>query len=362
MPSLDEHFGALGGVAPPDEWPELGERGPRQSTGSIGIARRLAVAALALAVAAGGLVLAVRAFHADRRPRQPAGSVGNGLIAFSRGGPDAGLYAMNADGTAVTRLTSDPSDTGAAWSPDGSRIAFVRFDDDARSLFLMDADGTHLSRITGPPPLVDPSDEAPAWSPDGATIAFGRGGREPGDETGDEDIYTMSPDGTNVLRLTHAPLIESEPSWSPDGSRIAFVGYDLAAGGKPPSPVRLYVMRANGAGVTQVGPQDVDAPAWSPDGSEIAFVDTESGAIVTVSPDGSGERRILDVAELVGGVHLVYDLTWSPDGTKLAFAAGPDDTDTHIYVVNRDGTGVRRLTDDPAPDASPTWQPVPLGG
>jgi hypothetical protein len=58
-------------------------------------------------------------------------------------------------------------------------------------------------------------------------------------------------------------------------------------------------------------------------------------------------------------VHLVYGATWSPDGTQIAFMAGPDSTDTHVYVVSRDGSGVRQVTDGPAPDAEPAWQSLP---
>jgi hypothetical protein len=90
-------------------------------------------------------------------------------------------------------------------------------------------------------------------------------------------------------------------------------------------------------------------------------VDTETGSIMALRPDGTPPRRILDVAQLVGGVHLVYDVAWSPDGTKLAFMAGPDSVDTHIYVVNRDGSDATQMTDHRAPDSSPAWQPVPVG-
>jgi TolB protein len=349
MPSLDEHFRALSKVRPPQSWPELGAapRGlpARPPSGPV---RRLAVAVLALAVAAGGLVFAVRAFRTERPSPRPGSTAQNGQIAFSREGREPGLYVMNPDGTGVRPL-SDAVDTGAAWSPDGSRIAFVGgFDEEDISIYVMRADGTDVRRVTDGGSLVDGEDLGPSWSPDGMRIAFARGG----------DIFTVNADGTGLVRLTEGPVVEYEPAWSPDGSRIAFEGYDLASGGEPPSSVRLYVMNSDGTNITELGPRNVQGPAWSPDGTEIAYVDTRTGSIMAIRPDGTEPRQILDAAALVGGVHLVYDVAWSPDGTKLAFMAGPDSEDTHIYVVNRDGSDVRRLTNDRAPDYSPAWQPM----
>jgi Tol biopolymer transport system component len=350
MPKLEDHFLALTKIRPPDDWPALGERAPVPPTPlPTPLGRRLTAAALALAVAAGGAVFAARAFRADGPPQQPAAPFENGLIAFSRWGPEGGLYVVNPDGTQVRRLTSEKVDTSPAWSPDGSKIAFVRgFWDPDAGIYVMHADGSDLHRITDGGWGDDQPEIGPAWSPDGTRIAFAEEGRN-------TDIYTISPDGTGLARLTDAPVMEYQPAWSPDASRIAFVGYDMAAGGNPPSSVRLYVMNADGTGVTELGPENVDGPSWSPDGSEIAYADTESGSIMAIRPDGSGQRRIVDVAELVGGVHLVFGIAWSPDGTKLAFSAGPANTDTHIYVVNRDGTALTQLTDDRAPDAGPAW-------
>jgi hypothetical protein len=121
-------------------------------------------------------------------------------------------------------------------------------------------------------------------------------------------------------------------------------------------------MNADGTDMEALGPENVEGPSWSPDGTEIAFVDTETGSIMAIHPDGTALRRIIDAAELVGGVHLVYGATWSPDGTQIAFMAGPESTDTHVYVVSRDGSDVRQVTDGPAPDAEPTWQSVPAPG
>ncbi len=358
MPDLLDHFEALTRVRPPEAWPDLGEREPRLAAPGAGPRRRIAVAALALLVAAAGFVVAIRAFHAGPRSTTLSPPIRNGLIAFSRGGAVAGLYVMNPDGTGVTRLASERGDTGPAWSPDGSRIAFVRFGGAAPGIYVMNADGTGLRRITDGGPGIDGTDVGPAWSPDGTRIAFAREGRPAGADTGNTDIYVANSDGADVVRLTRDPVMEYSPAWSPDGSRIAFVGYDLAAGGRPPSSMRLFVMNADGTGVRALGPENVDRPAWSPDGSDIAFVDTQTGWIMAIHPDGTGLRRVVDAARLVGGVHLVSGATWSPDGTRIAFTAGPDATDTHIYLVDRDGSGVRQLTDGPAPDDSPAWQAV----
>ena len=226
----------------------------------------------------------------------------------------------------------------------------------------MNADGSGARRITDGGPDVDGTDLGPAWSPDGSRIAFAREGRPAKAATGNTDIYVVNADGTDVVRLTDDPMMEYAPTWSPDGSRIAFAAYDLAAGGHPPSPLRLYVMNADGSDMEALGPENVEGLSWSPDGTEIAFVDTETGWIMAINPDGTALRRIVDGAELVGGVHLVDGATWSPDGTQISFMAGAESTDTHIYVVSRDGSDVRQVTDGPEPDAEPAWQSVPAPG
>jgi Tol biopolymer transport system component len=141
---------------------------------------------------------------------------------------------MDPDGSAVRRLTTEEVDTDAAWSRTvpGSPSSGGFWHEDA-GIYVVDADGSEPQRITDPGSLVDGSDIGPAWSPDGTRIAFAREGREEGAETGNADIYTVSPDATDLVRLTDGPVMEYEPagrptgrgsrssaaSWPPEGSR-----------------------------------------------------------------------------------------------------------------------------------------------
>jgi Tol biopolymer transport system component len=100
------------------------------------------------------------------------------------------------------------------------------------------------------------SDYGPAWSPDGKKVAFGS------NRSGHSDLYVMNADGSGVTQLTADTATEGRPAWSPDGKKIAF--------GRTPRDLvawELYVMNADGSGVTQLTTNNgsVDPkPAWSP--------------------------------------------------------------------------------------------------
>ena len=123
------------------------------------------------------------------------------------------IWTMDVDGSARTRLTTDPAeDFDPAWSPDGSRIAFRSHRDGNEEVYVMAADGSGQRNLSQHPR----SDYSPAWSPDGATIAFAS------DRDGDpNEIYVMDADGSNQVRVTDNPGIDEYPTWSPTapGSR-----------------------------------------------------------------------------------------------------------------------------------------------
>lgn len=131
------------------------------------------------------------------------------------------LWLMNTDGSGQTRLTTGYDNAESrTWSPDGRRIAFNSVVDGIGQIYVMNADGTGIQQVTtnpGTTPAFLPGgifpplrgDVTPAWSPDGGRIAFAS------DRDGNFEIYTMTPAGTDLVRLTHTPDQEVSVGWSP---------------------------------------------------------------------------------------------------------------------------------------------------
>jgi Tol biopolymer transport system component len=251
---------------------------------------------------------------------------------------------MTAAGSRPRRVTGAPGDDAPAWSPDGSKIAFIRNRRGSQDIYVVQADGRWLERLT-----TDGASFSPAWSPDGTSIAFAR------ETPGNADIYVMKADGARVRRLTHGPLLGYSPAWSPDGTRIAYVAYGK---GPPSSATRLYVMNADGSRTRTIGSDNVALPSWSPDGTEIAFVNEETGSVYLINSSGSGLHQVVDLASLPNGRHFPQNFTsrpaWSPDGRRIVFAGGRIGS-SHLYVVNLAGSGLAPLTHGAVEDQDPAW-------
>jgi Tol biopolymer transport system component len=185
----------------------------------------------------------------------------------------------------------------------------------------------------------------PVWSPDARRVAFAS------DRSGNFELYTMSADGTGVRRLTRTRRPEREPAWSPDGRRLAFVSPGSERTEKGTQPDQIYLLNADGSGVTQVTHQEEGAgdPAWSPDGTKLAAVTAEG--IVSMNADGTNLRAI----DPGVGDESDFDPAWSPDGRRIAFTAGVAELNTNdVWVMDADGTHARRLARFAA---QPTWSP-----
>lgn len=163
-------------------------------------------------------------------------------------------------------------------------------------------------------------------------------------------IYVMNSDGSDRSRLAEAQSgFLSAPSWSPDGSKLAFVS---ERDGSPD----IWVMTSDGSDpvdLTQDEAKD-HSPAWSPDGEWIAFASVRDSLyweLYLMRPDGSDVQRLTwweDASDL--------SPTWSPDGTRIAFASKRDGN-WEIYMMDRDGGNLVRLTDHEADDTNPAWSP-----
>lgn len=156
------------------------------------------------------------------------------------------------------------------------------------------------------------------------------------------EIYIMDGDGTNLCNLTQNKVLDSSPHWSPDGNFIVFF--------RNPSssfyPSTIHRMNRDGSQETELASGDGQF-ALSPDGSTIAF--RYDGQIYRINVDGSNKTQLTD-----GRYPLKDDITWSPDGTRIAFSQEPDG---EIYVMNADGSDLRNITNHPALDNHPSWSP-----
>src|SRR5439155_3722246 len=163
---------------------------------------------------------------------------------------------------------STPCALEPSWSPDGGRIACVRYS--PQDVFVVDLVTGVATQVTSGS-LIGNRD--PAWSPDGARIAFTTY------VDGHSHVAVINPDGSDPVVLTAGSQTDSHPTWSPNGRRIAFARY---GGGS----YQIFVMNADGTELQQITWGGFnEAPSWSPDGTRIAF-DGGTSDVRTMNADG----------------------------------------------------------------------------
>ncbi len=288
------------------------------------------------------------------RSQQNAESTCRELLVFDSNGTGASqLYAFSSRDTRVRQLThaSLPDEYSRVpdVSPDGTTIAFQsrRGLDRAPQIYMMRCDGTSVIRVTNGPEAA----AAPAWSPDGTIIAFVQG------TSPTAAIYLVSSDGSNLRRAPAVPPNAFYPAWSPDGRQLAFVAqvnesWEVHVADLETGDVRQ--LTHSPAGTAGCG-----GPAWSANGL-IAFdaIWTGNFAVYVMRADGSNIRRLTETAAVDARP------AWSTDGRQIAFHSTRDRPVTavaddlkyfDIYVMDADGSNIRRITHNTHFDGHPDW-------
>jgi TolB protein len=220
----------------------------------------------------------------------PSISAGGRLIAFrgyyGGGDGDYALYVGGTNGCGVRRLTHGIAGN-PTWSPDLSWIAFDT--SGAGSIWKVRRDGHGLTRIAA---LTRTHyQDQPVWSPDGSRIAFVRYVHNRG------QIWLMRPDGSGAMLLhSDRGASDEDPAWSHDGNSLAFVEHVGQLAG-PAEHTWIETINASGSNLRRVTNGQADAwnPVWLPRDTGIAFLSgyTDSpGDLYVARPDGKDVRKI----------------------------------------------------------------------
>jgi len=175
----------------------------------------------------------------------------------------------------------------------------------------------------------------PSWSPDGKTLVYQR------DYNG-AAIYAINADGTGERRLSPTPGFDVTPSWSPDGTKIVYAHLLQAPQPNTPPMTDIRAMNADGTGDHAIlsNTRFSVEPRWSVNGSIVfmSLMNGDSLDIYVMNLDGTGLRRLTSSGN--NG-----DPVWSPDGTKISFGSDREGgAKLNIFVMNADGSDVMQLT------------------
>jgi TolB protein len=265
------------------------------------------------------------------------------------------IWEMDYDGANQKQLTHlGTTSLTPRWSPDDSRIAFTCFEAYRRVVSAQICMYSTLTNRLMFFPHYPGTNSSPAFSPDGTKIAF------MASYQGDPEVYIADVNGGHMHRLTYSLGVSTSPTWNPKtGQQIIFVS---DRGGLPD----LYEMSADGSNVekiplsaaTGVAAADLPAtgyvidPAWSPNGQLLAFSWRR--------PAGNYDIYILDLAS-----HQLAELTrdsgenerpsWAPDGRHIAFESTRTGS-LQIWTMLADGSEARELTAS-GRNESPNWSP-----
>ena len=316
------------------------------------LGRRVALVALLV-----GVLAALAAF-----PAGATGSGTNGKILFGQVFPNYGV-TINPDGSNPIQIGPVDSTTCDTWSPDSSKVLCNLWSPEGVQPGVQPAtanpDGSGFTLLNSNLPL---DLFCLNWSPTGARLLCHSEGMA---NPADAGLYTVrSSDAGDLVRVstTLPGGFDNGYGYSPDGSRILYAQFDsndiatlLSVKPDGSDPIQLS---PPGLSIIDLGFFDRVGADWSPDGSRVAFAAQKLSlgrfisAVFVVNADGTGLRQITPSG--VGGVSA----QWSPNGEMIAFTSGCCGL-PQAWVVHPDGSGLRRVTTAVNRDffVTPVWSP-----
>ena len=243
-----------------------------------------------------------------------------------------------------------------AKAPTTPKILFTSTRDDNREIYTMNPDGSEQVRITHHPA----NDLHAVWSPTGEQILF------ISDRDGVRDLFLMDSDGSNVRRVFKKEVYRGRPAWSPDGTQIAYMHLRWDIDEYP-----TYIATLGEEKEEELA-MNAHNPAWSPDGTEIAcsiFAQINIVNVRTGKQKRPLSRKIVD---------RQWQLSWSAVGNKIAFIGNnhpfPDlkglelkvaralhkawEDKWTVFIMNSDGSGLKQLVPEAGPmTAGPAISP-----
>lgn len=322
---------------------------------------------------------------------------GKTLVYASRAAGNWDIYSQRVGGKNPLNLTKDSmfNETQAVFSPDGERIAF-RSERDGGGIFIMGATGENPKRISdfgfnpswspngkevavamegisdassrlldksplwaidtasGQKRLIADFDAVqPAWSPNGKLIAFWTL-----NGTGHRDIQVVDAAGGTPKKITDDAAVDWNPVWSPDGKFLYFASNRGGSMNLWRTAIDEQTGEISGAFQPATIPSsEGEHFCFSRDGKQLAYVQNNNRLTIQhIGFDPLAEKVTGTPLGLIESTQTAVHPAISPDGERIAFSSATAPVED-IFIVNKDGTGLRQLTDDIAKDRLPRWSP-----